>query len=93
VCREGPARTHTWHSTRRSAVRDTSPRAAAPSSRRLDHKPCFVFQTPLTTATVAQKITQVRCRRSEKQDPSLGSAPRPAAHHPGGSGDRCRAQE
>ena len=98
ACRKAPAHIHVRHSAHhgvRVAVLDTSPRAAAPSSHQLDHKLCFVFQSPLTTATTAQKITQVRCRccRSKRHGPSLGSAPRPPAHHPGGAGDGCRAQK
>ncbi|KFP52469.1 Protein TENP, partial [Cathartes aura] len=50
---------HSAHHGVRVAVLDTSPRAAAPSSHQLDHKLCFVFQSPLTTATTAQKITQM----------------------------------
>lgn len=89
ACRKAPARIcvrHSAHHRVHTAVLDTSPRAAAPSIRQSDHKPCFVFQSPLTTATMAQKITQVRCRccRSERHSPSLGSAPRPPAHQPRG---------
>lgn len=67
--------------------------ARAPGSRQSDHNLCFVFQSPLTTATVAQKITQVRCCRSERHGPNSGSAPQPPAHPPEGAGDGNGAQK
>lgn len=64
------------------------PPSSSPSSRQWDPKLCFVFQTPLTTATMAQNITQVRCHydRSEGHGPSSGRAPWLPAHHPGAPG-------
>lgn len=70
------------------ATLDTSPGAAAPASHGSDHELCFVFQSSLTTATLAERITQVCCCHChpKRHNPNLGSVPQLPTPHPGGAG-------
>lgn len=56
---------------------DRSSGAAAPGNHGSDHEPCFVFQSSLTTATLAERITQVcGCHCNPKRhNPNSGSVP------------------
>lgn len=70
------------------ATQDTDPGAAAPGHHGSDHELCFVFQSSLTTATLAERITQVRCCHCnpKRHNPNSSSAPQMPMAHPGGSG-------
>lgn len=70
------------------ATLDTSPGAAALGNHWSDHELCLVFQSSLTTATLAERITQVRCCgcNPKRHSPSSGSVPHPPTSHPGGAG-------
>lgn len=64
------------------------PWSSSPRPPWSDHEPCFVFQSSLTTATLAERITQVCCCHCnpKRHNPNSGSAPQLPVPHPGGAG-------
>lgn len=89
--RRAPAHPQGWdgaHQRGCTATLDTNRGAAAPGHQGSDHKLCFVFQSSLTTATLAERITQVCCCHCnpKRHNPNSGSAPQLPLPHPGGAG-------